>query len=198
MGSPGSRGTQRASPAPLPGRRPPSPPRGARTQLPSDHGLRALRRRAGRPGREESPCRGPAAPSSPVRGEVPPAITLSGLRSGPARRGEAMPGLWGGEPRRVAAPSPPRLSPAASAAGSRSVARAETALPPALPIPLSARLDLSRLPGPPPRPASRVRAHRGPLRKARRAAESPLAVSAATDQRCGGLPLGRRRDWRTP
>lgn len=64
-----------------------------------------------------------------------PAITLRGLRSGTAGRGEVMPGQRGREPRLVATPSPPLLSPAASAASSGSVTRAESALPPALPIP---------------------------------------------------------------
>ncbi|MEJ1280857.1 hypothetical protein NN561_011804 [Cricetulus griseus] len=101
-----------------------------------------------------------------------------------------MPVLRGREPRLVAAPSPPRLSPAASAAGSGSVTRAETALPPALPIPLSARLDLSRLPGLPPRPASPARAYRGRFRKAQRAARSPLAISAHPGRVLRGAPAG--------
>lgn len=117
-----------------------------------------------------------------------PAITLRGLRSGAAGRGEAMPGLWGREPRLVAAPSPPRLSPAASAAGLGNVTRAEIALPPALPIPLSARLDLSRLPGPPPRPASGAGAHWGLPRKARRAAPVPFGHFCSHGRVLQGVP----------
>jgi hypothetical protein len=101
-----------------------------------------------------------------------------------------MPGLWGREPRLVAAPSPPRLSPAASAAGSGSVTRAEIALPPALPIPLSARLDLSRLPGPPPRPASRAGSHRGLPRKAKSAARVPFGHLCSPGQVLQGVPAG--------
>lgn len=119
-----------------------------------------------------------------------PAITLRGLRSGAAGRGEAMPWLWGREPRLVAAPSPPRLSPAASAAGSGSVTRAEIALPPALPIPLSSRLDLSRLLKPPPRPASSAGAQKGLPRKAQRVARVPFGHLCNHERVLQGVPAG--------
>lgn len=118
------------------------------------------------------------------------AITLHGLRSGAAGQGEATPGLWGREARLVAAPSPPWLSPAASAAASGSVTRAEIALPPALPMPLSARLDLSRLPGSPPRPASVAGTHRGLPRKVQSSAGVPFGHLCNRGPVLRGAPAG--------
>lgn len=68
--------------------------------------------------------------------------------------------------------------------------RAEIALPPALPIPLSARLDLSRLLGPPPRPASRAGAHRGLPQKAQRAARVPFGHLCSQGRLLQGAPVG--------
>lgn len=184
------------SPAPPSGRCwPPGGARGAPSQ-PRPGGGRSCCD----PGTRGPPCsRSPpaAAPrrprlQSPARCRRPaPALTLRGLSGAEARRGAVAPGLRGEMQTLVQTPSPPRLSPAASAAGCISVTRAATPLPPALPMALSARVDRPLPPSlPPSLPAPARSAEPRGVRWGRPGPASPIASPALHP-----APWPGRRRW---
>nr|XP_060160922.1 nascent polypeptide-associated complex subunit alpha, muscle-specific form-like [Globicephala melas] len=154
----------------------------------------------GPPGSRSPPAAAPPRPrlQSRARCRRPaPALTLRGLSGAEARRGAVAPGPRGEMQRLVQTPSPPRRSPAASAAGSRSVTRAATPLPPALPMPLSARVDLSRLRSPPSTPQPSALSPAG-VRWGRPGPASPTAYHAPypLPARAGGVCWGGGSEWR--
>lgn len=194
-------GAQRPSPTPIPRHRFPVPGNvpGARSFVRIGVSRRSGDAQVARDA--ESPCRGPGAPSSPVQGEV----LLTRARDHPAWpkewRGRARGSDAGAVGKRAEAGGssiPSAAQPRRLCGRLRERKRTEIALPPALPIPLSTRLDLSRLLGSPPRPASSAGAHRGLPRKAQRAARVPFEHLCSRGECCRGLPLGWWQEWRSP